>query len=75
MLDKVAQTLPQDRVSICSGDVTEYKDVERMVDTALSFGGKLDVLVNNAAIDPDGTVTDLDLELWKQVIDINLTGP
>ncbi|MFH1351458.1 MAG: SDR family oxidoreductase [Pseudomonadota bacterium] len=75
MLDKVAQTMPQDRVSTCSGDVTEYKDIEKMVDTALKFGGKLDVLVNNAGIDPGGTIVDLDLETWKKVIDINLTGP
>jgi len=46
-----------------------------MVETALKFGGKLDVLVNNAGIDPGGTVIDLDPELWRQVIDINLTGP
>jgi NAD(P)-dependent dehydrogenase (short-subunit alcohol dehydrogenase family) len=75
MLDKVAQTLPQDRVSTCSGDVTNYRDIEKMVDTALKLGGKLDVLVNNAGIDPGGTIVDLDSELWKKVIDINLTGP
>jgi NAD(P)-dependent dehydrogenase (short-subunit alcohol dehydrogenase family) len=74
MLDKVAQTLPKDRVTTCAGDVTEYKDVERMVDKALTFGGKLHVLVNNAGIDPGGTVIDLDPTVWKQVIDINVTG-
>ncbi len=75
MLDKVAQTLPKDRVSTCSGDVSEYKDIERMVDTALNFSGKLDVVVNNAGIDPGGTVVDIDQEVWRKVIDINLTGP
>ena len=59
MLDKVARALPQDRVSTCSGDVSEYKDIERMVDTALNFSGKLDVVVNNAGIDPGGTVVDI----------------
>jgi meso-butanediol dehydrogenase/(S,S)-butanediol dehydrogenase/diacetyl reductase len=75
MLDKVAQTLPPDRVATCSGDVTEFKDIEKMVNTAVKFGGKLDVLVNNAGIDPGGTIVDVDMELWKEVIDINLTGP
>ncbi|MCF8146430.1 MAG: SDR family oxidoreductase [Deltaproteobacteria bacterium] len=74
MLDQVAQSLPSDMVTTCSGDVSKYKDVERMVETALKFGGKFDVLVNNAGIDPGGTVTDLDQELWRQVIEINLTG-
>ena len=33
------------------------------------------MLVNNAGIDPGGTVVDVDVEIWKKVIDINLTGP
>ena len=74
MLDKVARSLPAGNVATCPGDVTKYKDVERMVETALKFGGRLDVVVNNAGIDPGGTVTDVDVELWRQVIEINLTG-
>jgi len=75
MLDKVAQTLPQGSVTTCSGDVTRYENVERMIQMALAFEGRLDVVVNNAGIDPGGTVTDLDPELWRKVIEINLTGP
>jgi len=75
MLDKVAQTLPPGRVATCSGDVTKYENVERMVETALAFEGRLDVVVNNAGIDPGGTVTDVDPELWRKVIEVNLTGP
>lgn len=75
MLDKVAQSLPEGTVSTCTGDVTKFEDCERMVEATLSFSGKIDVLINNAAIDPGGAVLDLDPELWRQVIDINLTGP
>ncbi len=75
MLDKVARSLLAGTVATCPGDVTKYEDVERMVKTALTFGGRLDVVVNNAGIDPGGTVTDVDVELWRQVIEINLTGP
>jgi meso-butanediol dehydrogenase/(S,S)-butanediol dehydrogenase/diacetyl reductase len=75
MLDKMAQSLPLGRVATCSGDVTKVEDVGRMVETALALEGRLDVVVNNAGIDPGGTVTDLDPELWRQVIEINLTGP
>jgi len=75
VLDKVARSLPAGTVATCPGDVTKYEDVERMVETALTFGGRLDVVVNNAGIDPGGTVTDVDVGLWRQVIEINLTGP
>jgi len=75
ILDKVAQRLPSGKVATCSGDVTKQEDVKRMVETALTFEGRLDVVVNNAGIDPGGTVTDLDPELWRKVIEINLTGP
>ena len=75
-LDKVAQSLPPGTVLRCAGDVTKFEDAMRMVETALVFTGKLDVLVNNAAIDPGGTtVVDIDLELWHQVLETNLTGP
>lgn len=75
-LDQVAQSLPEGRVSTCAGDVTSLDNVARMVETALTFTGKLDVLVNNAAIDPGGTtVVDIDPEQWHSVLAINLTGP
>lgn len=75
MLDNAVRSLPKGTVSTCAGDVTKFEDCKRMVETALSFGGKIDVLINNAAIDPGGAVLDLDPDLWRQVIDINLTGP
>jgi meso-butanediol dehydrogenase/(S,S)-butanediol dehydrogenase/diacetyl reductase len=75
-LDEVAESLPADTVLTCSGDVTKLEDAERMVATALEFSGKLDVLVNNAAIDPGGaTVVDTDPEIWHRVLETNLTGP
>jgi meso-butanediol dehydrogenase/(S,S)-butanediol dehydrogenase/diacetyl reductase len=75
-LDEVARSLPEGETSTCAGDVTRLEDARRMVETALKFTGKLDVLVNNAAIDPGGTtVVDIDPELWHSVLEINLTGP
>ena len=74
MLEKVAKSLPPGTVSTCAGDITKFEDCERMVNAAISLGGKINVLVNNAAIDPGGAVLDLSPDLWRQVIDINLTG-
>lgn len=75
MLDQVAQSLPSGTVETCAGDVSKSEDAERMVATTVKFGGKLDVLVNNAATSVQGPVSDLDPDVWNQVIAINLTGP
>ena len=76
-LEKVAASLPPESVATSAGDVARYEDVERMVDAALRLGGRLNVLVNNAAKDqvPTADVTGLDPELWHRVLGVNLTGP
>ena len=74
-LDEVAAGLRSDSVLVFVGDVARIEEAQAMVDATVKFGGKIDVLVNNAGIDPAGTVVDVPVEQWKQVIDINLTGP
>ncbi len=75
MLEKVAESLPSGTVVICPGDVAKEADVKRMVDTTVKFGGKINVLVNNAAINEPAPIAELDPEKWRQVIGVNLTGP
>jgi meso-butanediol dehydrogenase/(S,S)-butanediol dehydrogenase/diacetyl reductase len=75
MLEKVAKSFPSGKVTICSGDVSKEEDAERMVETAVKFGGKLDVLVNNAGINQPAPVAELDPQVWQKVLGINLTGP
>jgi meso-butanediol dehydrogenase / (S,S)-butanediol dehydrogenase / diacetyl reductase len=75
-LDEVIHSLPLGTTVSCTGDVTRLEDAKQMVETALGITGKLDVLVNNAAIDTGGTtVVDIDPELWHRVLETNLTGP
>ena len=75
-LKEVAQSLADGSVLTCSGDVTKLEDARRMVETTLRISGKIDILVNNAAIDPGGTtIVDQDPDLWQRVLDTNLTGP
>jgi meso-butanediol dehydrogenase / (S,S)-butanediol dehydrogenase / diacetyl reductase len=75
LLDQVARSLPAGSVKTCSGDVSKLDDCRRMVETALEFSGKVDVLVNNAGMDPPGTIVDIDPELFRRVVEVNLTGP
>lgn len=55
-------------------DVTEPVHWETAVNEALHAFGKLDVLVNNAGIVNGGPLGKFDLDKWRQIIDVNLTG-
>ncbi len=75
LLEKVAEGLPKDSIMVFQGDVSELAQAQAMVDATVNFGGKIDVLVNNAGIDPAGNVVDIPVEQWQKILNINLTGP
>jgi meso-butanediol dehydrogenase/(S,S)-butanediol dehydrogenase/diacetyl reductase len=75
VLEKFAQRFSDSRLTICAADVSKLEDVPRMVETAVAFGGKLDIVVNNAAMGVPKSVVDTDVNVWQQVLDTNLTGP
>lgn len=56
-------------------DVAEYASVEAAVEHAIALYGQLDILVNNAGlIDPIARITNMDVDAWGQVIDVNVKG-
>jgi 2-deoxy-D-gluconate 3-dehydrogenase len=77
-------TKPAGRCEGIAVDVADKPAVERMTDEVIRRFGTIDVLVNNAAIDPKIdkevvdkqaiTFEDYPLDLWKQSVDVNLTG-
>ncbi|NLT38841.1 MAG: SDR family oxidoreductase [Clostridiales bacterium] len=74
VLDSAAADLPAGSVLAFQGDVSKWEDAQAMVEATINFGGRIDVLVNNAGIDPAGTVADIPIELWHQIINTNLSG-
>lgn len=56
------------------GDVSSEKDIQRIVVETLSRYGKIDVLINSAAVCPQVRLTELSLEQWNNVISNNLTS-
>ncbi|MBN2320044.1 MAG: SDR family oxidoreductase, partial [Acidobacteria bacterium] len=74
-LDETVKSFNSDRAAACAGDVTNFDDVKKMVAETVKFGGKIDVLVNNAGIDPPGSIVDIEIDLWKKILDVNLNGP
>jgi pyridoxal 4-dehydrogenase len=55
-------------------DISKEADVKRMVDDTVSVHGKLDVLVNNAAIVPFTAWDDVDFAEWRRIMAVNLDG-
>ncbi|HEY3473261.1 MAG TPA: SDR family oxidoreductase [Anaerolineales bacterium] len=67
-------------------DITQPDSVNSTVERVLSAFGRIDVLVNSAALDPKfdpdamnkgitpGAFEDYPLELWNSALDVNLTG-
>jgi 2-deoxy-D-gluconate 3-dehydrogenase len=55
-------------------DVSDPESVERMVGAAVETFGGVDIFVNNAGIFPMLPLSELDLETFHRVLDVNLTG-
>lgn len=56
-------------------DVTDEASVANVVQTTLAHFGRIDVLVNNAAVDFPSMVVDMPLKRWEVVLRVNVTGP
>ena len=57
-------------------DVGKPEDVRRLFEKTVAAFGRVDLLFNNAGINAPGIpLEDLEVEQWKSVVDINLTGP
>jgi glucose 1-dehydrogenase len=55
-------------------DVAREDDVQAMFRTVVGAWGALDILVSNAGIQKDATITEMSLAQWNAVIGVNLTG-
>ena len=57
-------------------DVTKEDQVVKFVaDAEKAMGGTIDILVNNAGIIKRIPMTEMTVDQWQQVIDVDLTGP
>ena len=55
-------------------DVVDEASVEAAIAGAAAAFGRLDILINNAGVGQRGSVMELDLETWRRVLDVDLTG-
>jgi glucose 1-dehydrogenase len=56
------------------GDVADENHVTAMYGQFIDAFGRIDVLVANAGLQRDAAATDMTIEQWRTVLDVNLTG-
>lgn len=55
-------------------DVTRREDLVALVQHAIDVFGRVDVMINNAGVMNIAPITDLRVDEWDQMIDINIKG-
>lgn len=55
-------------------DVSDSQQVKAMVNQAMDYFGKIDVLVNNAGIADMNLITDIEEAVWDRLFDVNVKG-
>jgi len=56
------------------GDVSDYNFVKTMIDTVAEEAGGIDLLINNAAISEVGLFTDLTVDQWHNIVNVNVSS-
>jgi len=62
------------RVATITGDVGRPGLADDVIQAAVSRWGKADILVNDAATYPDGTLLEMPADAWDRVFGVNVTG-
>jgi 3-oxoacyl-[acyl-carrier protein] reductase len=62
------------RALVHIGDVGDPKAVQVMADAALLAYGRIDILVNNAALRREKPFAEMDYAEWREILDVTLDG-
>jgi NAD(P)-dependent dehydrogenase (short-subunit alcohol dehydrogenase family) len=56
-------------------DVAKRMPVRALLDQVLDDWGRIDCLINNAAVQPRASILEMDEWDWQRTLDVNLSGP
>jgi NAD(P)-dependent dehydrogenase (short-subunit alcohol dehydrogenase family) len=56
-------------------DVAGKMPVQAMIEQIRNEWERIDILINNAGVEPHASLLDLDEWDWRRTLDVNLTGP
>ena len=75
--DKVAADIKKagGQAIACVANIASQAEIAAMVQAAVGAFGRIDILINNAAISDNKTILDITKEEWDRVLSVTLTGP
>ena len=56
------------------GDVPDAADMQAMADKAIKHFGRIDILVNNAALRREKSFAEMSYSEWREILDVTLDG-
>jgi NAD(P)-dependent dehydrogenase (short-subunit alcohol dehydrogenase family) len=63
------------KVIFVQTDIAEERSIQKLASKALHTFGRVDIVLNNAAVEPIGAVKDAPIESWDSSYKVNLRGP
>lgn len=73
-LNQLRDSMPEACISVVKADVTNFEEVQAVVDYTVDKFGKVDAMYNNAGIMPVNPLIRLQRQEWQQILDINVMG-
>ncbi|MCI1634606.1 SDR family oxidoreductase [Bifidobacterium sp.] len=73
-LEELAGLLPSGRYAYAATDVSNFDDVQHLVDLSVERFGKVDALFNNAGIMPLSTLSEGKRDDWQRMLQTNIMG-
>ena len=70
-----AQRSPAENFDSIKVDFSDPETPAQVIDEVIKQTGRLDVLVNNAGVMPEGSVNQMSLNDWNHTLAVNLTTP
>jgi 3-oxoacyl-[acyl-carrier protein] reductase len=63
------------RAQVHLGDVADATAVQAMADAAVKHFGRVDILINNAALRREKPFAEMSYAEWREILDVTLDGP
>lgn len=72
--DEIKKSLRCNSIAI-EADMSKESDCIRLIEEAVKYYRRIDVLVNNAGIQQEMPFEETSTEIWRKIIDVDLTAP